>query len=1491
MIAPEEIVDLAEFLKRKDIHSSPYQLFAARQVLLSEWAQETHSGALVRLSTLLGPIFCRTAEEQQCFEQLYLQWLRQRSGRPKTLSTVPPSAPTPLENPPIHWRMHVAVVGLLIFLVLAGWFLWKDLWPRQLVGQVVAEGTLEGRLTVQLGEAQKIELEDDGTFRLSFMAKDMPLELTVEAEAYLLSKTLVGESIRANRNWLYLNPINLSKKLDIGTIQLAKEEVEPDPPPDVSPSGSSPSTLSIEKIADLPVPPPSLSVRLNRWKAIGSLLPILLTLLWLGYRKLRQPSLQRQSSRIPPELKHVHVEAGTQQIFPSISLRQLTQRLRQTTFVESAELDVARTIQHTINQGGLFTPAYGSKREPGYVALIDRATMADHQAHLAAQLVKDLAKGYVLVRQYEFDEQPTMLQLVDPLQSSPPHVDPRAGLATALEVMPLEDLHAKFPARRMLCFGDPSLCFDPLTGRLRSWVDVLESWEERYWFSSNVDRTWGPAEQVLSRRGFQVIPLTRLGLQLFARALEQSPSSEKGKKKEQKVGYSSYERMPERWLERHPPSSETKRKLLDDLRQDLGVDGFRWLAACAAYPEIHWALTLEWGARLFGQTITVEHLLPKLTRLVWFRHAFMPDWFRQALYEGLTPDEAEHISQELSEILSAVNPDQKEGLELAIATKPGKPKKTSEAKGVLGKWVARLRRKLKLQAMGQVAEEGSPLHDYVMLQFLSGKQGKALTPYAPKAFLNLLFPKGQPWLGFRPFTLLAVAALASGGLWDWWDPLPVPLPSSIKALEMADRGNTVLVGLENGRLVEWDRQTNQVKRDYVDYPAAVTHIAYSDDGNFLVGGYQDGTLHVFDQEGGQDYHVPNEWNSSFSSMAFWPRADNIPRLVTTSAKQYVVWNNFTPETPQGFGYVDITALAFSSKGDWAAGGNSLGEIFTASAADFDLNDLFNVDLSFESSPRDAGALESLAWDPSGTFIMAQHADGTLRIWDNSSRKELAKTEGPLAGIASMNWLSSEEVLLSLVGADGLELWRIDIPSQFLKQEINIIEEERAAFRKAREEARQREALAAERAQDKIDAQKRVEAKRQADLAAKKKAQQDTKRRVAKKTQVRPEYDITGVWKKQTDPNFSYSFEQSGDRVTMKEVETTEEGATVTAVGKGRLLGNRLEMAYDTFLGTQGRAMVTLSEDGRNLQGIYLDTSTNIPVDISLVRMEEDPESPDSKIQQQENVQPAQQQEEAQQIEEPPTQVVESPTQIGKFARKITRKDGAPMVLVPAGEFTMGARDDDKKAADDERPAHQVYLDAFYIDQYEVTTTRYAKFFQTTKRAEPDFWSDQVLKKHSNKPVVGVSWEDAQAYCEWAGKQLPTEAQWEKAARGIDQRLYPWGNEPPNNKYANFGQGEGYGKLKDVGSLEGGQSPFWVFNLAGNASEWVVDWYEKNLYQQLANSTEVVKNPRSMKGSGRARRGGSSNSGPWDLRSSDRSQYIPKDHSPPLMGFRCAQGAR
>ncbi len=233
---------------------------------------------------------------------------------------------------------------------------------------------------------------------------------------------------------------------------------------------------------------------------------------------------------------------------------------------------------------------------------------------------------------------------------------------------------------------------------------------------------------------------------------------------------------------------------------------------------------------------------------------------------------------------------------------------------------------------------------------------------------------------------------------------------------------------------------------------------------------------------------------------------------------------------------------------------------------------------------------------------------------------------------------------------------------------------------------------------------------------------------------------------------------------------------------------------------------------------------------------------------------------------------------GQPAREISGKDGAAALLVPAGTFVMG---DDENAV-----RHEVSLDSFYMDKYEVTTSRYAKFLEATGQTRrPEEWETLNLASRGDRPVIGVNWHEADAYCRWAGRRLPTEAEWEKTARGTDERTYPWGNQEPSASLANFGkpQTSAYRDgLAPVGSHEAGQSPYGINDLAGNVSEWVADWYVEDL------PTDVAWNPTGpASGQGKVIRGGGWYDPPQRLRSAKRFSASPGNRADDI-GFRCAQ---
>ena len=223
-----------------------------------------------------------------------------------------------------------------------------------------------------------------------------------------------------------------------------------------------------------------------------------------------------------------------------------------------------------------------------------------------------------------------------------------------------------------------------------------------------------------------------------------------------------------------------------------------------------------------------------------------------------------------------------------------------------------------------------------------------------------------------------------------------------------------------------------------------------------------------------------------------------------------------------------------------------------------------------------------------------------------------------------------------------------------------------------------------------------------------------------------------------------------------------------------------------------------------------------------------------------------------------------------------------MVRIPAGQFVRGSN----AGGYNEGPEGVVSLDTFWIDKYEVTNHQYMEFVEATGHRKPGPPSRYARKlaqlRGMNQPVTYVSWYDAAAYCEWKGKRLPTEMEWDKAMRGTDGRTWPWGEELDGNP-ANFGgDKDGFDYTAPVGSFPRDQSVFGVFDGAGNLMEWVNDWYVEDLYRISKASTAKGLGPKTYK----TLRGGGYSSRGIDLRITNRSFMVP-DFRDETIGFRCA----
>jgi formylglycine-generating enzyme required for sulfatase activity len=260
---------------------------------------------------------------------------------------------------------------------------------------------------------------------------------------------------------------------------------------------------------------------------------------------------------------------------------------------------------------------------------------------------------------------------------------------------------------------------------------------------------------------------------------------------------------------------------------------------------------------------------------------------------------------------------------------------------------------------------------------------------------------------------------------------------------------------------------------------------------------------------------------------------------------------------------------------------------------------------------------------------------------------------------------------------------------------------------------------------------------------------------------------------------------------------------------------------------------------------------------------------------------------------PPTEET-APEKINKDSYRFTYdtgRDGALMVLVPAGDFIMGATEDNGSKYD-ETPSHKVYLDAFWIDRYEVTNRMYKQFIDQTGHripyvnaewAQPYNWEKGSYPSgREDYPVVLISWGDAASYAAWAGKRLPTEAEWEKAARGgLVKKRYPWGDQITNRHANYFTSITTENRMKPVGSYS--PNPFGIYDMSGNVWEWCADWYGKTYYKKSPK-----KNPQGpASGNYRVYRGGAWINRGEQLRCSERARNAPV-HQSHIIGFRCAK---
>ncbi len=421
-------------------------------------------------------------------------------------------------------------------------------------------------------------------------------------------------------------------------------------------------------------------------------------------------------------------------------VRRLGAGLRRRINVDSRELDVAASIRASVRRGGYFTPVFGSRVEPEYLILVDKASHGDHLAHLAEEMLAALEWQGVVFERYEFDADPRRLRHA-PLRGGVLHAGPQS----------LPQLHSRHTDARLIIVSDGQGLIDPYSGRVASCLPLLTAWQAPVLLTPQIGRLWSVREWLLGHAGLVLLPLNGSGLtilgQLFETEKWQSLHNDEAKTRPRPV----YWQDQDMWLDRVAPPAATRDKLLDALVKDLGADGMAWLSACAVYPEINWGITLMLGNALLAPVAPVAkaalpwqlphreryaECLTQLARLPWLRVGFMPNWLRSALLNEQLPECGGVVRRALDAFFEQASQASKpyaDALAVALAQKAGK---------------------------GRVGLPDAA-QDKVFLRFMSGR-AQPLAFGLGERLLRLLYPDGTPLAGPRGVVLVAGLALAVG---------------------------------------------------------------------------------------------------------------------------------------------------------------------------------------------------------------------------------------------------------------------------------------------------------------------------------------------------------------------------------------------------------------------------------------------------------------------------------------------------------------------------------------------------------------------------------------------------------------------------------------------------------------------------------------------------------------------------------------------------------
>ncbi|MGH1366683.1 MAG: DUF1566 domain-containing protein [Calditrichia bacterium] len=716
------------------------QIVAAQDLLLLLAAEDNLNDAR-GLQTRLAPIFCQNLREQKQFYQIFQAWqkdfLPQKKSREGVEVSEAETEPTDLEqwgrfSDPKLWL----AVGLT--LALLGGLIYENLIRKPVYPLISLKGVVADTSSIPIPFAEislsgitpdYISSDSSGRFEIIHPQKDE--NATLYARAVDKENGFINVSLAHSPDTLFV------------VVLKATSRPTPTPPPlSNQVTELREIVLQINSLSDSLTLAGQLTPFQRYYKSyyhflrLGALLlPLFFLLGWyLLNRYRRKLILERRSTREKPLLERLMIAGTGKELFRNLSFRRTVREMRKHREVASLSLNADKTINATMDAGGLFTPVYGVRNaSPEYLILIDRASFKDHQAKFVDSMTDELRSEGVFVDRYYFDSDARYCYPED-IHSNPIH---------------LFELGARHAQHRLIVFGDANGFFNPVNHHILPWVELFQGWKERVLLTPEKLPGWGFREWTIAAQDFQVYPANRAGLHTFIESTQSIGIPEIPNSGDYRPFPPLLEAHTLRWLERDPPRAKQLLRLLEQLHTYLDKDGLYWLAACAAYPELNWALTLSFGMLLRaedGHRLLSEDRLLSISRLPWFRHGYMPDWLRIELLAMLEHSQEKRIRLALKDmLLSAVANPGSSPIEIARSSSSD----SSRIRGLL-------------RSMLQKAEPGTPPRDYVFLSFLSGSQPDQLTPLVPRLLRKLFYTRGYSALGLRPSVIALGTFLIAG---------------------------------------------------------------------------------------------------------------------------------------------------------------------------------------------------------------------------------------------------------------------------------------------------------------------------------------------------------------------------------------------------------------------------------------------------------------------------------------------------------------------------------------------------------------------------------------------------------------------------------------------------------------------------------------------------------------------------------------------------------